>query len=556
MNIISIDSYRASQRIHPLSLLAQMSSRRANGCLRVSDGSTSWWIYLNNGDLVHASHSSAPFKRLEHHLRQMNQDAPSLGPTVRGQVHQLFNTVPEQDIEWLNPPDYQAVRWLVDKGHLTVPQAATLLEAMAKDVFETFLQVREGVHELVECPEFMNSSLLCLLELRPLVESCQQQLRKNGGRATSYVPSEEEHVPVDTMLPVANQNRVETSNESLPSSGVSASSKEFDVKVEPAPASQPASPKVTPHYLDNNVSVEDSSEGAEVKGIDSLSFSDSSTSNKPASFRPLDSSLQSTERRSSLSMFPNVPDQTAGSVEASASQLGTPAANSLNFRRPTSAPLDRRDSTPSAGSSGLSSRAKTGLPPASPVPQNTQARNSKLLRSPSAAKVSANPSLYRDNGQADITQRSSSKTSYRPSEGYTAPNSPPALGISKPQGEKLYKVACIDDSPMILHMIEAFLEDKSFSVIKINDPVRALMELMRAKPDIILLDITMPNLDGYELCALLRSRPDFRNTPIIMVTGSKGLIDRAKARLVKASGYLTKPFNQTQLLKMIFKLLK
>ena len=78
------------------------------------------------------------------------------------------------------------------------------------------------------------------------------------------------------------------------------------------------------------------------------------------------------------------------------------------------------------------------------------------------------------------------------------------------------------------------------------------MQIIRSKPDLILLDVTMPNLDGYELCALLRRHPDFKNTPIVMVTGNTGLIDRARAKLVRASGYLTKPFEQSDLLKMVF----
>ncbi|MEO1742694.1 MAG: response regulator [Cyanobacteria bacterium J06629_9] len=110
----------------------------------------------------------------------------------------------------------------------------------------------------------------------------------------------------------------------------------------------------------------------------------------------------------------------------------------------------------------------------------------------------------------------------------------------------------MDDSPTVLAAIQEFLDDKSLAVIPINDPVKALMQIMRSKPDLILLDVTMPNLDGYELCSLLRRHPRFRNTPIIMVTGNTGLIDRAKAKLVRASGYLTKPFSQSDLLKMVF----
>jgi twitching motility two-component system response regulator PilG len=116
-----------------------------------------------------------------------------------------------------------------------------------------------------------------------------------------------------------------------------------------------------------------------------------------------------------------------------------------------------------------------------------------------------------------------------------------------------YTIACIDDSPTILQAIKSFLDDASFTVIMINDPIKALMQVIRSKPDVILLDVGMPNLDGYELCSLLRRHANFKNTPIIMVTGNTGFIDRAKAKLVGASGYLTKPFTQSELLKMVFK---
>ncbi|MDZ7959650.1 MAG: response regulator [Aulosira sp. DedQUE10] len=118
--------------------------------------------------------------------------------------------------------------------------------------------------------------------------------------------------------------------------------------------------------------------------------------------------------------------------------------------------------------------------------------------------------------------------------------------------KKVYTIFCIDDSPSVLNAIKSFLDEQMFSVIGVTDSLKALMEILRTKPDLILLDITMPHLDGYELCSLLRKHSQFKNTPVIMVTGKTGLIDRAKAKIVKASGYLTKPFTQGDLLKIIF----
>ncbi|BAZ04918.1 response regulator [Calothrix sp. NIES-3974] len=118
--------------------------------------------------------------------------------------------------------------------------------------------------------------------------------------------------------------------------------------------------------------------------------------------------------------------------------------------------------------------------------------------------------------------------------------------------KKLYKILCIDDSPMILKAIRGYLDEQIFQVIGIDDSLKALVEILRHQPDVILLDISMPNLDGYELCSLLRKHAKFQNTPIIMVTGRTGLIDKARAKLVKASGYLNKPFSKAALLKILF----
>lgn len=119
--------------------------------------------------------------------------------------------------------------------------------------------------------------------------------------------------------------------------------------------------------------------------------------------------------------------------------------------------------------------------------------------------------------------------------------------------KKLYTVVCIDDSQTILDSIKLFLEGDRFSVVTINDPLKALMKIIRSKPDIILLDVEMPNLQGFELCSLLRRHSDLKDIPIIMVTSRKGFIDKAKAKMVRSSGYLTKPFTQEGLLKMLFK---
>lgn len=119
--------------------------------------------------------------------------------------------------------------------------------------------------------------------------------------------------------------------------------------------------------------------------------------------------------------------------------------------------------------------------------------------------------------------------------------------------ETLYKVACVDDSPIVLDEIGRCLEDGGFKLFAINDPLQALAQMLEIEPNLILLDDAMPTVNGYDLCKLLRNSTSFKQTPIIMMSDRSGFVDRTKARLVGATDYLTKPFTQEDLLKMIFR---
>lgn len=118
---------------------------------------------------------------------------------------------------------------------------------------------------------------------------------------------------------------------------------------------------------------------------------------------------------------------------------------------------------------------------------------------------------------------------------------------------RLFTVVCVDDSPAILNQLSRFLDGDRFQVHTISNPLRAMMSITRIKPDAVLLDIGMPGIDGYELCRLIRNHSAFKETPIFMVTGHSGIFNRARARMVGASGYLTKPFTQVEILKLLAK---
>jgi len=107
----------------------------------------------------------------------------------------------------------------------------------------------------------------------------------------------------------------------------------------------------------------------------------------------------------------------------------------------------------------------------------------------------------------------------------------------------------------MLSELQRLLEGHNLVIHTISDSLKALMKLTTLKPDLILLDVGMPNVDGYQLCSLIRKSSVLKDVPVVMVTGHKGLIDRVKARLAGATDYLTKPFRQEELLQMVFRYL-
>lgn len=115
------------------------------------------------------------------------------------------------------------------------------------------------------------------------------------------------------------------------------------------------------------------------------------------------------------------------------------------------------------------------------------------------------------------------------------------------------RVVCIDDGVAIREAVEHILVEEGYEATSIGNPLRALSLLFQLQPDLILCDIAMPELEGYELCAMLRQASDFRQIPIVMLTGKDGFIDRVKARMAGATDYLTKPFGAKELLTLVEK---
>jgi chemotaxis family two-component system response regulator PixG len=129
-----------------------------------------------------------------------------------------------------------------------------------------------------------------------------------------------------------------------------------------------------------------------------------------------------------------------------------------------------------------------------------------------------------------------------------APTSPSAPPPQTASGGRL--VACVDDSPLVRQSMEKILTAAGYQFLAVQDSLRAIATLLSRKPDLIFLDLVMPNTNGYEICGQLRKVSAFRNTPIIILTGNDGIIDRVRAKMVGASDFLSKPVNAETVLEV------
>jgi chemotaxis family two-component system response regulator PixG len=117
-------------------------------------------------------------------------------------------------------------------------------------------------------------------------------------------------------------------------------------------------------------------------------------------------------------------------------------------------------------------------------------------------------------------------------------------------------IACVDDSPLVRQTMESLLVAAGYRYLGVDDAMRAFAILLARKPDLIFLDLVMPNANGYEICAQLRKLSCFRDTPIVILTGNGGIVDRVRAKLVGASDFLSKPIDAGIVLGVLRKHLK
>jgi two-component system, chemotaxis family, response regulator PixG len=116
-------------------------------------------------------------------------------------------------------------------------------------------------------------------------------------------------------------------------------------------------------------------------------------------------------------------------------------------------------------------------------------------------------------------------------------------------------IACVDDSPVMGKTLEAILSPLGYEIFHVIEPIQGLGQLISRRPALIFLDLMMPNTNGYEVCAFLRKSTVFKETPIVMLTGRDGVVDRIRAKVVGSTEFLSKPPEADKVIQVVQRLL-
>lgn len=113
------------------------------------------------------------------------------------------------------------------------------------------------------------------------------------------------------------------------------------------------------------------------------------------------------------------------------------------------------------------------------------------------------------------------------------------------------KILYIEDNEQNLYLVSFMLNDKGYEVLQARDGQEGIDSAAQSKPDLILLDIQLPNMDGYTVARNLRDKPDLAKTPIVALTSYAMAGDREKAMAAGCSGYIEKPINPDTFVEQI-----
>lgn len=113
------------------------------------------------------------------------------------------------------------------------------------------------------------------------------------------------------------------------------------------------------------------------------------------------------------------------------------------------------------------------------------------------------------------------------------------------------RVLVVDDDPLVRNLLSAVLHDANFDLIEAVDGQEALAIAASHPPDVVVLDVMMPGIDGYEVCRILRADPDFATTRIVILTAKSAPGAQEEAIRSGADAFFTKPFSPLDLIESV-----
>ena len=119
------------------------------------------------------------------------------------------------------------------------------------------------------------------------------------------------------------------------------------------------------------------------------------------------------------------------------------------------------------------------------------------------------------------------------------------------QPDRGARILVIEDELPMPTALQDCLEGEGYRVLTAAEGETGLSRALKEKPDLILLDIMLPRMDGYNICHLVRNNPEYRDLPIIMLSGKDGIFDKMRGKLAGSTDYITKPFDSAELVQVV-----
>ncbi|CAG0957020.1 response regulator transcription factor [Geobacter sp.] len=117
------------------------------------------------------------------------------------------------------------------------------------------------------------------------------------------------------------------------------------------------------------------------------------------------------------------------------------------------------------------------------------------------------------------------------------------------------KILIVEDEESLLKLESILLTSRGYDVTGVADGATALEQVVSARPDLVILDIMLPGMDGFEVCRRIKQNPETAHIPVMMLTAKKSAQDTERGMAAGASAYVTKPFKSAKIIEIIQELL-